>query len=187
MKKFTILFIACIVMFCVSCASDSEHRKASKNASSPVSQPLSLTELVKKDTVVAAMIVHERDSCSSPSVAYILLASGKVLCFDKAVTTAPFTLDIAKILFEVLISNKFTNTQKIPSNAEKCGSVVATLTARGSNSSSSAVPCLDYTLFDDGKVMCFYKTAATIPFTLEEAKILLEAKTQGKIFINSAE
>lgn len=175
MKKLTILFIACIAIFCVSCSASSEQRKASEKSSSTVSQSLSLAELVEKDTIVAAMIVHGRNSRSSPSVAYMLLASGKVLRFAKAVTTTPFTFDEAKFLLEAMAQEKLAYKSQDP----RINSVVATLMAQGRNSSSS--PSVAYALLDDGTVLRFAKAVTTTPFTLEQAKILLKSKSQEKL------
>lgn len=192
MKKLCI-FVACITALC-SCepifngsneiASSNTDRTTQKDIQSSTSisrQDFSISNIVNNDTVVASMLVQGRNSGSSPSVAYVLLASGRVLCFDKAVTSAPFTLKEAKILLEAQTPNNRAHKHL----SSHKGSVVETLIAHGRNSSAS--PSVAYVLYSNGRVVCFSKAAITKPFTLEEAKILLKAKSQGKLVYNSAD
>ncbi len=110
MKKI-ILFILLAVILCWSC-SFSHNRQdvnstSTENSIEQIShQRQTITNMVTNDSVVAAMIVQGYHGKASLSVAYVLLASGKVLRFAPAFVKSPFTLEEAKILLEAKAQGK---------------------------------------------------------------------------------
>ncbi len=142
--------------------------------------------MYNNNSVVATLIAQGRNSDSTPSVAYALLSNGNVLCFNNAANTTPFSLNEAKILLKAkAMENPVHNKQQTSTYEAYGNSVVTTLIAHGRNSSAS--PSVAYVLYSNGRVACFNNAVNTTPFTLEEAKILLEAKAQGKLVYNSAD
>ncbi len=195
MKKLCILFVVGITTFC-SCIQRSDNKEETSSADTVVSNndqanmvsPPNeghITGMVGNDTVVAAMIAQGRTYSTDPSVAYVLLSSGRVLCFDNAVNIIPFTLYEAKILLTAMAKEIPAHKQNIDTCASSENSVVTTLIAHGRTTSAS--PSVAYVLLSSGRVLCFDNAAVTDPFTLMEARILLEAKAQGKLVYNSAD
>lgn len=110
MKKI-IYFSVLIPLFCWACSSNytannkSEISKDSAKVEN-FNKWQTLSDVVNKDSVVATMIVQGYYGKASLSVAYVLLASGKVLNFSPAFVKSPFTLEEAKILLEAKVQGK---------------------------------------------------------------------------------
>lgn len=76
-----------------------------------------------------------------------------------------------------------SQTSNVPEDAPELSpdSVVATLMANGDFSYHQTSPSVAYILLTNGNVLVFNKRGVRLPFTKEQAKILMLAKMKGKM------
>lgn len=154
MKK--MLFLALALVLFISCAGKPSQSILKNNEAGKVQ---------RSSRVKDKMVVNGNYSYAGMSVAYVLLENGKILVFSNA-TQNPLSVTEARSLFSSGVNPGCA--LKIP---EKEDSNVRCYAVFKGNYSYASVDVV-YVLYKGGRV-CHYGNYTNLPFSDEEAKILL--------------